>query len=200
MNHLFECKNPKEGNGFFEVPDLTLLNAFLNPLDTTSGLPPGMFQGLAIAAGQIDPGVVGNIAIAPYISEITLLLEGELEFHMMNPHMDEDRYTKILRKPEDGGGPGFTSAAVLMLPGTFFQLDNSKGSEPARVLYISTPSYVFEPGANGEPIYDDAIQIGNDWTALADQNWDPPELHNPKYSYGAREASIRRITARVCHA
>ena len=83
MNTIyFECLNPQpENEGFFRVPDQTLVNPFLNPNDAMSRLPPGLFNGMAIAAGQINPGVKSNIAVAPYIYEVTLLLEGELRIH-----------------------------------------------------------------------------------------------------------------------
>ncbi|MGI9328079.1 MAG: hypothetical protein ACR2PZ_22855 [Pseudomonadales bacterium] len=199
MNRIFECLNPNTTNeGFCRVPDQTLVNAFLNPNDATSGLPPGLFDGLAIAAGQIDPNVRGNIAVHPFIYQVTLLLEGELRIHMKDPLEEGDPYVVHLCTPASLGGEGFTAAAALTRPGTFFQLDNSDADSPARVLYISSPSYVYEPGpgAHSPPRYDDAVQLGNSWDALAKQNWNPTELHSPMNSFSAREAALQRLAQR----
>ncbi len=196
MNRVFECLNPHgDEQGFIRVPDQTLVNAFLNPNDATSGLPPGLFDGLAIAAGQIDSGVRGNIAVHPFIYQVTLLLHGELRIHLKDPMEDTDPYTVRLGVPPSLGGAGFTCAAVLVRPGTFFQLDNTNDDSPAHVLYISSPSYVYEPGTSSDspPRYDDAVQLGDSWAALAEQNWDPAELHNPGNTASAREAALRRL-------
>ena len=197
MNRLFECQNPRNGGGFLRVPDQTLVNAFLNPNDTNSGLPHGLLDGVAIAAGQIDSEVVGNIAVHPYITEIVLLLEGNLKIHMKDPGEPDGIYCVDMFLPVDLGGAGFTSAAAVIPPGTFFQLDNATGRVPARVLYISSPSYIFEPGEQNTdpPRYDDAVQLGRSWDALAEAGWNPPVLQDPRHSHEAREAALRRLGA-----
>lgn len=194
MNRLFECLE----KDFFTVPDGTLVNPFLNPQDIMSGLPWDLLDGLSIAAGQVDPGIVSDIVVHPFISQVTVLLSGEIKIWMKDPDDSGERYSIDLKLPNPSGKPGFTSAAVLMQPGTFLQLDNLQGSEPARVLYLSTPSYIFEPGerTDASPIYDDAITLGQDWERLAAQKWNPPELHDPSRSYAARQRAIGRLAAR----
>jgi hypothetical protein len=194
MNRLFECKD----TGFFRVPDGTLVNPFLNPRDIMSGLPWDLLDGLSIAAGVIDAGVVSEIHVHPYITQITLLISGQLKIHMKDPGTSDPRYTIDLRQPRPTGASGFTTAATLASPGTFFQLDNSCGAEPAKVLYLTNPAYVFEPGETTDavPVYDDAVTVGTDWEKLAAQNWNPPELQNPAYSYAARQQAIQRLAAR----
>ena len=59
--------------------------------------------------------------------------------------------------------------AVLTRPGTFFQLINST-TVPCRVLYITSPSYLFEMDQNGQVKYDDAIALDEDWQELAELN------------------------------
>lgn len=194
MNRVFECLE----ESFFTVPDGTLVNPFLNPKDIMSGLPWDLLDGLSVAAGQIDAGVVSEIHVHPFISVVTVLLSGELTIWMKAPDKTEKPYSLHLKFPASSGKPGFTSAAVLATPGTFFQLDNSEGSGPAQVLYLTTPSYIFEPGEStqGPPIYDDAITLGRDWERLAAKNWNPPELHEPSRSYAARQWAIQRLAAR----
>lgn len=194
MNRIFECLD----GDFFMVPDGTLVNPFLNPKDVMSGLPWDLLDGLSIAAGQIDSGVVSEIHVHPFISLVTVLLSGELKVLMKDPDNAEKPYALHLKFPVPSGKPGFTSAAVLASPGTFFQLDNSRGSEPARVLYLTSPSYIFEPceSTQAPPIYDDAITLGRDWERLAAQNWNPPELHDPRRSYSARLQAVLRLAAR----
>jgi hypothetical protein len=142
MNRLFECSD----TNFFRVPDGTLVQPFLNSKDVMSGLPWDLLDGLSIAAGQVDPGVVSKIHVHPFISQVTVLLSGILEIHMKDPGTPDPPYKLTLKLPDSTGQLGFTTAAALAQPGTFFQLDNSHGTEPAQVLYICTPSYIFEPG------------------------------------------------------
>jgi hypothetical protein len=194
MNRLFECL---EAN-FFKVPDGTLVNPFLNPKDIMSGLPWDILDGLSIAAGYINPGDVSEIHVHSFISQITLLVSGALDIHMKDPGNADAPYILPLKLPTPTGKPGFTTAATLGSPGTFFQLDNSRGSEPARVLYLAIPSYLYEPGKTPDapPIYDDAVTVGSDWKRLADLNWNPPELCDPARSYAARQNALQRLAKR----
>ena len=191
MNSNFVCQE----EDFFEVPDGTLVNPFLNPKDIMSGLPWDLLEGLSVAAGQVDPGIVSDIIVHPFISNVTVLLSGELKIWMKEPDDFGERYSRDLKLPEPSGKRGFNSVAVLAQPGTFLQLDNSHGSDPAQVLYLCSPGYIFEPGQSSEaaPIYDDAITLGRDWERLADCNWNPPELHHPSRSYAARQRAILRL-------
>lgn len=176
MDRLFECVAAK----FFKVPDGTLVNPFLNPL----------LDGLSVAAGCVEAGIVSQIHVHPFISQVTVLVAGSLDIHMKDPG-NREPYKLELRPPALTGEPGFTTAAALALPGTFCQLDNSKGSAAAKVLYICNPSYVLEPG-----IYDDAVTVGADWKRLAELDWNPPELRDPSRSRAARESALQRLGRR----
>lgn len=194
MNKLFECLD----SGFFKSPDGTLVNPFLNPKDMMSGLPWDVLDGSGIAAGYIDPGVVSEIHVHPFISQVTMLLSGALDVHMKDQMNGDTPYTLCLGLPVSADESGFTAAATLALPGTFIQLDNSRGSEPARVLYITNPAYISIPGetAGAPPIYDDAIMLGRDWKRLERHNWKPQELAKPACSYEARQGALQRLRAR----
>ena len=194
MNRIFECLD----SNFFQVPDGTYVNPFFNPKDIMSGLPWDTLDGLSITAGQVNPGVISEIHVHPFISQVTVLLSGSLGIIMKNPADGDKPYKIDLKSPASSGKPGFATAAVLTPPGTFFQLDNSNGSEPAQVLYLSSPSYIFEPAdsIDAPPVYDEAVTLGKDWEQLAAQNWNPPELCDPKNSYAARERAIQRLAAR----
>lgn len=194
MNRKFECLDDK----FFPVPDGTLVNPFLNPKDAMGGLPWDLLDGLSIAAGQIDPGVTSQIHVHPYVSQVTVILSGRVDIIMKDPGNGDGPYTVELSHPSPSGGDGFTSAAVLTSPGTFFQLDNANGSEPARVLYLVSPSYIFEPGetTDSAPVYDDAIALNQSWDELRDLNWNPTELADTSNSFAARRLAIQRLAAR----
>lgn len=194
MNRLFECLD----SGFFKTPDGTRVNPFLNPKDMMSGLPGDVLDGSGIAAGYIDPGIVSEIHVHPFIFQATVLLSGALDIHMKDYGNGNPPYTLELGLPTPAKNHGFTTAAALTPPGTFFQIDNSRGSEPARVLYVTSPGYIFEPGEASEapPIYDDAVVLGRDWGYLEKQNWNPLELGDPAHSYEARQRAMERLSAK----
>jgi len=194
MNRLFKCLD----TNFSKVPDGTLVNPFLNPKDTMSGLPWDILDGLSVTTGYIEAGIVSEIHVHPFISLITVLISGSLDIHMKDPgNMDLPYQVRLGLRPRTGK-PGFTTAATLASPGTFFQLDNSHGSGPAQVLYLASPSYIFEPGetTDAPPVYDDAVTVGSDWKHLADYNWNPPELCDPARSYASRQRALQRLAKR----
>ena len=61
MNRLFTARD----SDFLKVPDGTLVNPFLDPMDAMSGLPSELVDGPSVAAGQIDPRVVSEIHVMP---------------------------------------------------------------------------------------------------------------------------------------
>jgi hypothetical protein len=176
------------------VPDGTLVNPFLNAKDALSGLPWDLLDGLGVAAGQIQPGMVSEIHVLPCISQVTILLSGELTVIMKDAGNADPPYRLDLKIQTSEGDSGFGSAAVINEPGTFFQLDNSNGQEPANVFYLTSPGYLYEPGASAgsDPVYDDAIVLGRDWNRLAEQGWMPPELSDPARSAQARHRALGR--------
>ena len=194
MNKLFECGDA----GFCKVSDGTLVNPFLNPTDAASGLPWWMLDNISIAAGCIGAGIVSEIHVHPYITQITVLVSGSLDIHMKDPESTDGRYTLRLMRPTSTEKAGFGIAATIASPGTFLQLDNSRGTEAAHVLYIASPSYVFEPGetAGAPPRYEDAVTVGSDWQRLAEQNWSPPELCRAVTSYASRQSALQRLAKR----
>ncbi len=191
---LFECRD----KDFVEVPDGTLVNPFLNPKDRTSGLPWDTMDGLSVAAGQINACTASEIHVHLHVSMVTVLVSGSVVLRMKDPGNDDPPFSETLEKPAETGGRGFATAAVLALPGTFLQLDNRNGSACARVLYLTTPGYVFEPGEKPDtrPAYDDAITLGHDWDKLAAQDWNPSELHARDRSFAARRRAVQRLARR----
>jgi len=191
MNRLFECLDA----GYFRVPDGTLVNPYLSPKGDRSGLPWEVPSGLSVAAGYLEPGIVSEIHVHPFITQVTVILSGALDIHMKDPGNSDARYTLQLAVPASTGKAGFTSAATLATPGTFFQLDNSRGKAPAHVFYLCSPAYIFEPGATADapPVYDDAVTVGADWKRLAALGWNPPELADPARSFSARERAKQRL-------
>lgn len=55
MNRIF-----RRGQGNL-VPDGTRVYPFLNPTDSTNDLPVGLFEGVSIALGEIEPGQSSRI-------------------------------------------------------------------------------------------------------------------------------------------
>jgi len=193
MNQVFKCLP----ENFFRVPDGTLVDPFLNPKDKMSGIPWGLLDGLSVTAGRIPPATTSDIHLHPFITQVTILLHGELLIRMKDAGNIDPPYSIRLELSgdEESTKTGIISA-VLTLPGTFFQLDNSLGKQSAHVLYISTPTYVFEPSkssTNDPPEYDDAITLGQDWDRLRQAKWNPPELSDPKRSFAARHQAIQRL-------
>ena len=157
-----------------------------------------LLHNISIAAGCIGAGIVSEIHVHPFITQITVLVSGSLDIHMKDPESMDGRYTLRLVRPTSTEEAGFGIAATVAAPGTFFQLDNSRGTEVAHVLYVASPNYVFEPGetAGAPPVYDDAVTVGRDWQRLADQNWTPPELCRAATSYAARQNALQRVAKR----
>ena len=95
---------------------------------------------------------------------------------------------------EDGANEFYDLAlnpgqAVLTKPRTLLQLRN-EGSATAAVLYIVSPSYVFEMDAD-TVVYDDAVVVANSWEELEARAYDVPAL-----AISATEAEARRAEAK----
>jgi len=177
MNRVFSIENP------ICVPDGTIVYPFLNPKDSTSGLPWDLLDGFSLAAGQIAAGVRSKIHLMPLVTQVTFVLSGSLEVRMKDPG-GEARYAVQL-------GP---EQAVITRPGTFFQLVNQT-DEPCRVLYIVSPAYVFELDESGNVAYDDSIALDEDWAELARLDWQPAKLRDTGRMTEARKQASERLAA-----
>jgi mannose-6-phosphate isomerase-like protein (cupin superfamily) len=127
MNHVFTPR------GYFTVPDGTEVCSFLNATDVTeSDVPWGALGEMSIATGRIGPKVHSWVHIHPAVTQVTYVYSGGLTVRMRDASSPEP-YDLELR-------PG---QAVVSEPGTLFQLRNDSDAA-AEVLYIVSPSYVFE--------------------------------------------------------
>ncbi|MCP5060090.1 MAG: cupin domain-containing protein [bacterium] len=138
---------------------------------------------MSIAAGAIGPRVSSWIHRHPAVTQVTYVVSGQLLIWM---------------KEEDGGKPYSLrirpGQAVVSQPGTLFQLCN-EGDEPAQVLYIVSPSYVFEMDGD-TVVYDDAILVARTWDEFERAGGDLPGLRVDAYQARAERAeSERRIAA-----
>jgi hypothetical protein len=129
------------------VPDGTRVYPYLNPLDSTSGLPAGLFGGASVALGVIRPRQRSKIQMHPLVTVIFWVVRGRLRIKTKSYVLNLDA--------EDG---------AVARPGTYLQLINPSARE-CRVLYIVTPPYVFLK-RRGRIIYDDAVVFGDDWDDL----------------------------------
>ena len=179
MNRAFSAR------GFNELPDGTDLSAFLNATDDTQDdVPWGVLGEMGIAVGRILPGVHSAIHVHPFVVQVTYVVSGELNIRMKDLGADPP-YDLAL-----GAGQ-----AIVTPAGTLFQLRND-AEALAEVLYIVSPSYVFEK-VDGKVIYDDAVLRGHDWGGEKVQRFDRVALEEMAAgSRDARAESMRRIAAR----
>ncbi len=180
----FACIQSSEDRRVFsirnwiEVPDGTLVAPFFNPKDCTSGLPWDLTENVSIAAGEIHKE--SSIQTMPLVTQIAFVLSGNLEVIMKEP---EDDSPQILQAG--------TNEAVLMKPGSLFQLRNG-GQESCKVLYIVSPAYLFEMDEMGSIVYDDAFVVRESWEELAEQQWHPNGLLPIESLQRARDESYSR--------
>ena len=179
MNRIFKI------GPMFAIPDGTKVCPFLNPLDSNEkDLSPQLLSGMSIAAGEIAPSVQSKIHLHPIVSQVTWVIEGRLRV-MMKGVPDSAPYSLDL-EPEQ---------AALTPPKTFFQLINPSDASTVRVLYLTTPDYVFE--MEGDRVnYDDAVILDQDWEQLTEQNWKVGALENLPDIARRRQEAIFRITNR----
>lgn len=161
----------------FTVPDGTGVAPLFNPLDSLSGLSGIAFQGFSLAVGVIKRGQRSKIHLLPHVSQLTVVMEGNVTLRMKGP-ADPRPFALRLRQHQ----AGFTAA------GTLLQLIND-GPRACRLLYIVSPSYVFEY-RDGKVVYDDALTLEQSWAQLARSGW----RHDARPpSRRARAAAAARI-------
>ena len=140
---------------FFAVPDGTEVSAFLNATDSTiAEIPSGVLEGMSIAAGRIAARTRSKIHVHPTVTQVTYVLSGDLTVKMKDPGEAQPYVLEVA-----------TGSAVISEPGVLLQLCNET-ERSVEVLYIVTPSYVFQTGEDGQVIHDDSIQVAEDWAAL----------------------------------
>lgn len=169
---------------FFTVPDGTEVSPFLNATDVSqANVSWGALGDVSVGAGRIGPHRRSWIHMHPAVTQITYVTSGEL----------------LLIKKEAMGEPEpirlSVAEAAVSQPGDLIQLVN-EADETAEVLYIVSPTYVFEPGEDSEPIYDDAVLVAERWEDV------PMDLQADATGYEAdarRAEALRRVAARLGH-
>lgn len=179
MDRVFGPRN------FFTVPDGTQVSAFLNATDTSQDDVPWDALGhLSIAAGRVTPNTHSWVHIHPAVTQVTYLTSGRLVVRMKDGP-DTEPYDLAME-------PG---NAVVSRPGTLFQLRNAN-DEVAEVLYIVSPSYVFE--MEGEHVtHDDAVMVSETWADLVSAGYDVPALKITPYEALAARAEAKRRLAKM---
>jgi|GEM_PF-325551 len=179
MNRIFQAR------GHFAVPDGTDVSPFLNATDVSQDdVPWGALGEMSIAAGRIGPRVHSWVHIHPAVTQVTYVRSGSLTVRM-----------KDIASPEAYDLALEPGQAVVSQPGTLFQLRNDSETA-AEVLYIVSPSYVFEM-EEGEVKHDDAILVARTWEEVAAANYDLRALQADPYEAGARRAeALRRVGMR----
>jgi mannose-6-phosphate isomerase-like protein (cupin superfamily) len=171
--------------GYFEVPDGTEVSPFLNATDVSQvDVPWDALGDLSIASGRIRPRVHSSVHVHPIVTQVTYVVSGSLTVRMMDAGAAEAYELSV--------NPG---SAVITRPGALFQLLNHSDAA-VEVLYIVTPSYVFEM-EGGAVKYDDALIVAATWEDLAAANHDVPALTIRPDEVGTRRAeSLRRLAMR----
>ena len=182
-------KRVYQPRGWFTVPDGTEVSAFLNATDATqTDVPWGSLGEMSIAAGRIAPKSQSWVHVHPVVTQVTYVLTGQLRVRMKEASQIAADVAADELLVERG-------QAVVTRPGTLFQLCN-EGNEASEVLYIVSPSYVFEM-VGDKVIYDDAVLVARRWEELSTAD---DALHSlMKTCYGAhakREESKRRLGCR----
>ena len=174
MNRIFDPQS------FITVPDGTEVSAFLNATDASQpNVPWGILGEMSIAAGRIGPGIESWVHVHPAVWQVTYVVSGMLRIRTKNATAVEE-YELLLR----------TGQAAVVEAGTLVQLRNT-GDVPADVLYIVSPSYVFEL-EDGKVVHDDAVLVVKSWEELAT----PPRPQISAYeAVASRAESMRRLAA-----
>jgi len=162
------------------VSDSTKVFPLLNCGDSNSGLPGDLLENFSLAAGEIEPLRHSKIHLMPLVTQVTFVLQGELEAWMKDADQIEP-YSLRLKAEQ----------AILTRPGTFLQFRNPTGL-PCRVLYIVSPAYVFL--REGERVvYDDSVGMEEDWEGLKKINWKPEPLRSLDSIRAARAFAQKRL-------
>jgi hypothetical protein len=174
MKKIFTIEN---GVG---VPDGTIVYPFLNPWDTTSGLPWNLLQDFSLAMGKIGPHQCSKIHVMPLVTQVTFVLQGRLGVKMKDP--DHPHPYSLQLEVEQ---------AILTRPGTFLQFCNNT-HVPCRVLYFVSPAYVFL-SEEGRVTYDDSLVLDEDWKGLKRIDWKPRGLRSLNSIRKARQVAKERF-------
>jgi mannose-6-phosphate isomerase-like protein (cupin superfamily) len=179
MNHVFEPR------GFFTVPDGTDVSPILDTTDINQAdVQRGTLGDVSVATGRILPRVRSAVHVHPVVTQVTYVLSGRLTVRMKND--DAGRFYDLVLRP---------GQAVVTRPGTLFQLRNDSDAV-AEVLYIVSPSFVFEMDSHAVR-YSDAVIVSGSWEELEARNYDVPVLSiRSSEARERREEAKRRLEAK----
>jgi mannose-6-phosphate isomerase-like protein (cupin superfamily) len=171
--------------GYFEVPDGTEVSPFLNATDVyQDDVPWDALGDLSIASGRIRPRVHSSVHMHPIVTQVTYVVAGSLTVRMKDAEIEEAYELSVQ-----------AGSAVITRPGTLFQLLNDTDAV-VDVLYIVSPSYVFEM-EGGELKYDDALIVAPTWEELVAADYDVPALTiRPDEVRTRRVESLGRLAKR----
>lgn len=141
-------------------------------------------QGFSLAVGDLLPHSKSKIQVLPLAAQVTFVLRGALELRVKEAGNSEPYTLKLLAEQ-----------AAFKHAGTFFQLINPT-DKLCRVLYIVSPSYVFDKQGD-RILYDDAVVFDEDWPDLVGQNWQSRKLLSSGVAAEARQVALLRISERA---
>lgn len=168
----------------FRGRDGTLLSPFLNPWDTTSGLPADLLALVSAAAGILLPGQPSKIHTIPFATQVILMRWGWL--------------CLLLRKAGQAGPQEHTcgpDSTVVTPAGSWLRLE-ALGTSPGEISYVVTPACVYELGPDGSVLYDDSVVIDEDWAGLALADWKHGPAREGFADLSQREAAVQLLRGR----
>ncbi len=169
-----------ESSDFFTVPDGTDVSILLNASDVIqTTLPSGSIGDISIAAGKVRPGISSWIHSHPAVMQVTYVTLGRLTVWMKDTEVPRP-YAQSLESGQ----------AVVCQPGTLFQLQNVTDTT-AEVLYIVSPSYLFETEGT-QIVYDDAIMVAETWGELEAAKYEVPGLKVKRAEQAAKRGEAAR--------
>jgi mannose-6-phosphate isomerase-like protein (cupin superfamily) len=175
MNRIFKPR------GYFTVPDGTDVSPFLNASDVTQNdIPWGILGDMSVASGRIAPKTQSWVHTHLIVTQVTYVVSGHLSVRMRGAG-ESLSYNLPLQAGQ----------AAVTEPGALFQLRNDS-TEAAEVLYIVSPTYIFE--MDGDRVtYDDATLVARTWEELETSGYAPPSSEKAN---AARAEALRRLAMR----
>jgi hypothetical protein len=131
--------------------------------------------------GIIEALSKSKIQVLPFVNQITYILDGQIKA-IMKGVQDKNPYEIIAQKDQ----------AFITIKNEYLQLINENDID-AKVLYIVSPSYVFEEN-DGAIIYDDSVIFDHDWNDLI--NFEVEIVEKIKDISIRNESIIRRANKR----
>jgi len=156
-NPFLRCYGIK---GFFTSYDKTKVAPFANPMDAfgchamkKNPLSP------SFAAGYIEPNGSTIVHVHPHVTQTVFVQSGVIKIR--EKYLDDTQKTYAC----------IAQALHETTPKTIFQIVNTSSSEPARLIYVVYPAYVFvSENASALGSYNDSVDVATTWEEVEEKH------------------------------